>query len=58
MAKHIYFCKYCHEYTLKEVCSCKNKSITPKPPKYSPEDKYGDYRRKVKRDTFREKGLI
>jgi len=35
-------------YGLEETCSCGGKRINPKPPKYSPEDKYGDYRRAAK----------
>ncbi len=29
-----------------------------KPPKYSPEDKYGDYRRKAKKEELITKGLL
>ncbi len=28
---------------------CRKKTIPAKPPKYSPEDKYGEYRRKMKK---------
>ena len=35
---------------MKEVCSCGLKTITPKPPKYSPEDKYAKYRRMAKNE--------
>lgn len=41
-------CQKCHSYALDEQCSCGGKRISPKPPKYSPEDKYGAYRRQVK----------
>lgn len=33
---------------MKDVCGCGNKAITPKPAKFSPDDKYGSYRRKAK----------
>ena len=47
---HIYICEKCNKYTMQEVCtSCKKKTILAKPPKYSPEDKYGVYRRKMKK---------
>lgn len=42
-------CKKCLVYTLKEVCPrCGEKTSTPHPPKFSPEDKYGKYRRLMK----------
>jgi rRNA maturation protein Nop10 len=37
---------------------CKGKAISPRPPKFSIEDKYGNYRRKVKRDELIKEGLI
>ena len=46
MLREILFCKECYAYTLKKSCPiCKTKTTTPKPAKYSPEDKYGKYRR-------------
>ncbi len=45
--KKIKRCPSCEEYTLKERCGdCGKKTVNPKPPKYSPEDRYGVYRRK------------
>ncbi|MBI2545244.1 MAG: RNA-protein complex protein Nop10 [Candidatus Aenigmarchaeota archaeon] len=39
-------CSGCSNYTLKGICpKCGAKAINPNPPKYSPEDKYGKYRR-------------
>ncbi len=46
--KHLMRCPKCRTYTLKESCSCSAKTIMPKPPKYSPDDKYASYRRKAK----------
>ena len=43
---------------MKEVCVCGSKSSTPKPAKFSIEDKYGSYRRKAKLETFKKEGLI
>lgn len=52
MKVEILFCKSCNIYTLNKECSdCKSKTITPKPPKYSPEDKWGKYRRLAKKST-------
>jgi H/ACA ribonucleoprotein complex subunit 3 len=49
MTKEILFCKKCHIYTLEKICpKCNEKTISPKPGKYSPEDKYGKYRRLAK----------
>lgn len=43
-------CTECKYYTMEESCSkCSEKTERPKPPKYSPSDRYGDYRRKTKR---------
>ncbi len=42
-------CINCEKYTLKEICPyCKSKTKRPRPPKFSLEDKYGKYRRKIK----------
>jgi len=39
-------CPKCGAYTLKEKCpKCGADTRTPHPPKFSPEDKYGKYRR-------------
>jgi H/ACA ribonucleoprotein complex subunit 3 len=47
--KKIMKCPKCLVYTLKESCSkCKVKTINPRPAKFSPEDKYGKYRRLAK----------
>ena len=42
-------CPVCGRYTFKAVCPlCKVNTILPEPPRYSPEDKYGKYRRILK----------
>lgn len=39
-----------HGYTLKEACpACGRATVKPGPAKYSPEDAYGVYRRKLKK---------
>jgi H/ACA ribonucleoprotein complex subunit 3 len=43
-------CLACGVYTLKDACpSCGRPTGSPMPPRYSPEDRYGAYRRKLKR---------
>ena len=56
--KHILKCTSCGNYTLKDKCNCSDKAVNPKPPKYSPEDKYSSYRRKVKEPQLKEKNLL
>ena len=34
---------------MKDTCGCGGKVVNPKPVKYSPEDKYAEYRRKAKK---------
>ncbi|HDN81394.1 MAG: RNA-protein complex protein Nop10 [Methanomicrobia archaeon] len=50
-------CFSCGTYTFKQECpKCHSQTYYPKPPKFSLEDKYGKYRRKlklVKRDEDR-----
>jgi H/ACA ribonucleoprotein complex subunit 3 len=59
MAKHILFCGKCNKYTIKDVCPlCNGSVVSHKPPKYSPEDKYGKFRREVKSKEYQAKGLI
>ena len=49
-------CTKCQEYTLKEACPrCGAKAIPNRPAKFSPEDSYGEYRRKLKRLDASEK---
>jgi H/ACA ribonucleoprotein complex subunit 3 len=38
-------CPSCKRYTLKESCpACGGRTVSPHPPRFSPEDKYADYR--------------
>jgi H/ACA ribonucleoprotein complex subunit 3 len=42
-------CSKCNVYTLKDKCpKCGSPTVSPRPPKFSPEDKYGKYRRAAK----------
>ena len=47
---HILKCENCKSYGLDEVCKCGGVCVRARPMKYSPEDKYASYRRKVKFD--------
>ena len=59
MARHIFKCPSCKAYTMGEKCmKCGKKTINPKPPKYSPEDKFGEYRREAKKEKLESEGLI
>jgi len=40
-------CTSCKAYTMQEKCDCGGKAVTPHPPRFSPEDRYGKYRRKL-----------
>ncbi len=51
---HILKCPSCMLYGLKETCACGSVRVRVKPAKYSPEDKYADYRRKAKQDVGRQ----
>ncbi|HKW42995.1 MAG TPA: RNA-protein complex protein Nop10 [Thermoplasmata archaeon] len=42
-------CRACGRYSLKDRCpNCGEATGNPMPPRYSPEDRYGAYRRKLK----------
>lgn len=41
-------CKGCGKYTLSKQCACGSEAVSPAPLRYSPEDKFGSYRRKAK----------
>ena len=48
--KKIMKCARCGRYTLKESCPiCKSSTRDVVPPKFSPLDPYGEYRRKAKK---------
>jgi len=47
--RRILRCQKCGSYGLIAACECSGTRVTPVPPKYSPEDKYGEYRRRAKR---------
>lgn len=52
-------CSECKIYTMKLECkSCSKKTVLAKPPKFSHNDKYQDYRRKVKREDLEKRNLL
>ena len=51
-------CGNCGKYTMNKICKCGGEALTPKPAKFSIEDKYGSYRRKAKIKIFRKEGFI
>jgi len=47
-------CKSCHRYTLQDSCPlCGGEIRVVFPAKYSPEDKYGKYRRILKQQAYK-----
>ena len=49
MKSKIRKCGICGEYTLKDVCGrCGRATKNPMPPRFSPKDPYGKYRRMMK----------
>lgn len=56
MSSRIRRCGGCGRYTLDSVCgACGAATSCPVPPKYSPEDRTGAYRRKAVVDSWDEK---
>ncbi|RME77853.1 ribosome biogenesis protein [Candidatus Woesearchaeota archaeon] len=53
--KHLYKHPQTHEYTMKEEVGGK-KTLSTFPPKYSPEDPMGEYRRRAKRELLQKEG--
>ncbi|HVO77891.1 MAG TPA: RNA-protein complex protein Nop10 [Methanomassiliicoccales archaeon] len=44
-------CPSCHEYTMAEKCPRDGTPTeVPLPPRYSPDDRYGEYRRKLRQE--------
>ena len=50
-------CPVCQEYMLDPVCKrCGAQTSVPVPPRYSPEDRYGEYRRRLKKERGERNG--
>lgn len=44
------YCEICKDYTMDENCHrCNKKTIPKAPPRFSPQDHYGKYRRMLKK---------
>ena len=57
MRSHLRRCPACGGYTLKEQCrSCGAPARVVAPARFSPEDHYGVYRRRLKRELEGERG--
>ena len=51
MKSTIFFCNSCKVFTMSNFCvKCDMKTSNPLPPRFSPEDKYGKYRRMLMRE--------
>ncbi|MDG1543808.1 MAG: nucleolar RNA-binding Nop10p family protein [archaeon] len=47
----IFQCKTCKSFTTLDMCNkCNIPTINPLPPRYSPQDKYGKYRRMLRKE--------
>lgn len=56
--EHLFKCP-CGQYSLESTCpKCHAPTLNPRPPKWSPEDKYASYRRQAKEADRKEKGLL
>lgn len=58
MSLQILKCKVCNSFSLSEHCSCGGNCINPLPPKFSPEDTYGRFRREAKKEERINSNLI
>ncbi|NLF34081.1 MAG: RNA-protein complex protein Nop10 [Thermoplasmatales archaeon] len=57
MRSHLRRCPACGRYSMEEVCgSCGSATASPAPPKFSPEDRYGPYRRVAVKEEYGENG--
>ncbi|KHO45374.1 MAG: hypothetical protein QS98_C0011G0069 [archaeon GW2011_AR3] len=59
--RHILKCPECGNYSMEDACSNGHAPVptaNPKPAKYSPDDHYGEYRRKAKLEKWQSEGLL
>ena len=56
--RDILYCQACGKHTMNETCDCTLKTAPVAPVKYSPQDKYADYRRKAKEPERKAAGLL
>ncbi|HLD13073.1 MAG TPA: RNA-protein complex protein Nop10 [Candidatus Nanoarchaeia archaeon] len=51
MSLEIFFCAACKLFTLKTSCpTCQGQVFSPRPPRFSPLDKWGKWRRLAKKE--------
>lgn len=55
--KELLRCSKCEQYTMKKE-HCGIKTISPKPAKWKPDDKYGRLRREAKKEEWEKEGLL
>ncbi|MCD6546978.1 MAG: RNA-protein complex protein Nop10 [Nanoarchaeota archaeon] len=59
MVNKIKYCEKCKRYTLEEKCPiCGNQTISKVPPRFSPVDRTGKYRRQIKKELLKKEGLL
>ncbi len=59
MSSKIRKCPSCGRYTLLPQCRrCGQSTVCPVPPRYSPEDRMGEYRRITIRERYGENGKL
>jgi len=51
-------CTSCGRYTLEEACRCGSRTEQPRPPKYSPEDRFARFRRQAKEEQRKQEGVL
>ncbi|MBE6524615.1 MAG: RNA-protein complex protein Nop10 [Thermoplasmata archaeon] len=57
MKSEIRKCKSCGRYTLSAICkNCGAETVCPVPPRYSPDDRLGEYRRRSIIEEYGENG--
>jgi H/ACA ribonucleoprotein complex subunit 3 len=50
---NLMYCKNCKIYTLDSICSeCKKSTVSKNPPRFSPQDRLGKYRRELKKQQW------
>lgn len=58
MSRRIRYCLDCKEYTMYQSCpSCGKGTILSGPQRFSPEDRYGEYRRRAKKEALRKEAM-
>jgi H/ACA ribonucleoprotein complex subunit 3 len=56
MRSSIRRCPACGLYSTKDICTCGAHTVSAHPAKFSPDDRYGEYRRKAIVEEYGENG--